>query len=74
MSLKKNSIEHNGKLVTIFSAPNYCDRMGNKGAFIRLDGKTLTPKYITFAHASHPHVEPMNMKNCRCGGGGPPWL
>ncbi|RKP10803.1 Metallo-dependent phosphatase-like protein [Thamnocephalis sphaerospora] len=27
-------IEHNGKCVTVFSAPNYCDQMGNKGAYI----------------------------------------
>jgi len=33
-------VEHNGKCITIFSAPNYCDQMGNKGAFIHLD-KTL---------------------------------
>ena len=35
-------IEHGGKLATVFSAPNYCDQMGNKGAYIRLDGKTMT--------------------------------
>mmetsp|Transcript_14782 Transcript_14782/g.55931 ORF Transcript_14782/g.55931 Transcript_14782/m.55931 type:complete len:509 (+) Transcript_14782:130-1656(+) len=27
-------VEQNGKCVTVFSAPNYCDQMGNKGAFI----------------------------------------
>ena len=26
-----------GKLCTVFSAPNYCDQMGNKGAFIRFN-------------------------------------
>merc|ERR1712066_1108079 len=26
-------IEHNGQLITLFSAPNYCDQMGNKGAY-----------------------------------------
>merc|ERR1711964_461520 len=29
-------VQHKGKCITIFSAPNYCDQMGNKGAFIRL--------------------------------------
>ena len=28
-------VEHDGRCITIFSAPNYCDQMGNKGAFIR---------------------------------------
>jgi serine/threonine-protein phosphatase 5 len=26
-----------GRLITIFSAPNYCDQMGNKGAYIHFD-------------------------------------
>ena len=60
-------IEHSGKLVTVFSAPNYCDQMGNKGAFIRLDGKTMTPKYTTFAHVSHPNVRPMQYANPMLG-------
>ena len=30
-------VEHDGKCITIFSAPNYCDQMGNKGAFIRFN-------------------------------------
>ncbi|KAJ6805008.1 serine/threonine-protein phosphatase 5 [Iris pallida] len=29
-------ITHDGKLITVFSAPNYCDQMGNKGAYILL--------------------------------------
>ena len=29
-------VEHGGKCVTVFSAPNYCDQLGNKGAFIRM--------------------------------------
>lgn len=35
-------VEHNGKCVTIFSAPNYCDSMGNKGAFIHFEKRTRT--------------------------------
>ncbi|KAJ1470890.1 Metallo-dependent phosphatase-like protein, partial [Baffinella frigidus] len=30
-------LEHGGKAITVFSAPNYCDQMGNKGAFIRFE-------------------------------------
>lgn len=32
-----------GKTLTIFSAPNYCDQMGNKGAFIRFKGADMDP-------------------------------
>lgn len=36
--VKQNGYEiaHNGKLVTIFSAPNYCDEGNNKGAYIHI--------------------------------------
>lgn len=60
-------IEHSGQLVTVFSAPNYCDQMGNKGAFIRLDGKTLTPKYTSFAAVPHPPVKAMQYANPMLG-------
>ena len=36
--------EHDGKCITIFSAPNYCDQMGNKGAFIRFE-QDMEPKF-----------------------------
>jgi serine/threonine-protein phosphatase 5 len=39
---------HGGRCITIFSAPNYCDFSGNKGAYIRLNGKDLTPKFTKF--------------------------
>jgi len=61
------TIEHGGSLVTIFSAPNYCDQMGNKGAFIRLDGKTLTPKYTSFSAVPHPPVRAMQYANPMLG-------
>jgi serine/threonine-protein phosphatase 5 len=37
--------EADGKVITIFSAPNYCDQMKNKGAFIRFKGNNMKPKY-----------------------------
>jgi serine/threonine-protein phosphatase 5 len=60
-------IDHGGKLITIFSAPNYCDQMGNKGAFIRLDGKTMTPKFTSFSAKPHPNVRAMQYANPMLG-------
>ncbi|KAI8084252.1 Metallo-dependent phosphatase-like protein [Gilbertella persicaria] len=40
-------IEHDGKCVTVFSAPNYCDTVGNKGALINFT-PDLKKEYITF--------------------------
>lgn len=57
------SIEHDGKCITVFSAPNYCDQMGNKGAFARFDGKTMTPKYTSFSNVAHPNVPAMQFAN-----------
>jgi len=51
-------IEHEGKCITVFSAPNYCDQMGNKGAFIRF-GPEMTPKMTQFESSPHPAVRPM---------------
>jgi len=61
-------VSHNGKCITVFSAPNYCDTMGNKGAFINLwgsnNGKGLTPpKYVTYEAVPHPSVRPMAYAN-----------
>ena len=39
---------HDGRVITIFSAPNYCDFTGNKAAFIRLKGDEMKPKYTQF--------------------------
>ncbi|XP_076906169.1 serine/threonine-protein phosphatase 5-like isoform X1 [Bidens hawaiensis] len=52
-------IDHDGKLITVFSAPNYCDQMGNKGAFIRFEAPTIEPKIVTFSAVPHPDVKPM---------------
>ncbi|CAM9197577.1 unnamed protein product [Chrysoparadoxa australica] len=51
-------VEHGGKCITVFSAPNYCDQMGNKGAFIRF-GPDLQPQFTQYEAVSHPAVRPM---------------
>jgi len=50
--------EQSGKLITLFSAPNYCDQVGNMGA-IAIITKSAHPKYTTFDAVPHPHVPPM---------------
>lgn len=55
-------VAHNGKCITVFSAPNYCDQMGNKGAFITLNSD-LVPKFTTYEAVPHPSVKPMAYAN-----------
>lgn len=43
-------------LITIFSAPNYCDSYNNKGAVIKLSNDALNITQITFT--SHPYYLP----------------
>ncbi|XP_031629038.1 serine/threonine-protein phosphatase 5 [Contarinia nasturtii] len=52
-------IAHNGKCITVFSAPNYCDTMDNLGAFITLNGKDMNPNFTTYEAVPHPNVKPM---------------
>jgi len=59
-------IEADGKVITIFSAPNYCDQMGNKGAIIKLKGNDLKPNFVKFTAVEHPSVPPMKYAN--------PWM
>jgi len=56
-------VAHDGKCITVFSAPNYCDSIGNKGAFIRLKGDQMVPKYTTYEAVPHPDVRPMAYAN-----------
>ncbi|NXM37860.1 PPP5 phosphatase, partial [Gymnorhina tibicen] len=41
-------VAHDGRCVTVFSAPNYCDQMGNKGSYIHLRGSDLRPDFHQF--------------------------
>jgi serine/threonine-protein phosphatase 5 len=49
-------VEHDGKLITVFSAPNYCDQMGNKGGLVRLTmGEDGNIKYTLESFEAVPH-------------------
>ncbi|KAF6003776.1 Serine/threonine-protein phosphatase 5 [Cyanidiococcus yangmingshanensis] len=52
-------VEADGRLITIFSAPNYCDQMGNRGAYVRLK-PDMEPEIVPFDAVEHPtDVRPM---------------
>jgi serine/threonine-protein phosphatase 5 len=51
-------VAHNSRCITVFSAPNYCDQMGNKGAFIRF-GADMLPRFTQFDAVPHPPIRPM---------------
>jgi serine/threonine-protein phosphatase 5 len=52
-------VMHDGKLITVFSAPNYCDEMKNKGGVVRIDATTNNPSFIVFDAVPHPPIKPM---------------
>jgi len=53
------SWEHNRRLITVFSAPNYCGQNDNKGALLRFSGDRPTePEIIQFGAVDAPKVEP----------------
>ena len=52
------SVEHDGLCVTVFSAPNYCGTVNDKGAFLRFDltkgdDEKGNPDVHIFRHASY---------------------
>ena len=55
-------VEHDDRLVTVFSAPNYCDQMGNKGALAKFD-TDCKPTYVQFSAVPHPPIRPMAYAN-----------
>lgn len=55
--------EHNGKLYTIFSAPNYCDSQGNLGAYCNIKAPKYELDFKTFEAVPHPNIQPMAYAN-----------
>ena len=45
---------HDGKCITIFSAPNYCDVQGNLAAYMTVEGPDMIPGISTFGWVDHP--------------------
>jgi len=41
-------VQRGNKVVTVFSAPNYCDQVGNSGAYVRFKAPDMEPEYIQF--------------------------
>jgi serine/threonine-protein phosphatase 5 len=60
-------VHHRGMCITVFSAPNYCGQMKNKGAVVKLtfaeDGEVGTPEFETFEAQPIPPAYPP-MKYC----------
>ncbi|KAI1820608.1 protein phosphatase 5 [Xylaria intraflava] len=50
--------EHDGKCITVFSAPKYCDQTENKGAYINVD-KDYKLSFHQFDAVEHPPIRPM---------------
>lgn len=55
---KGYSYEHDNRLITVFSAPNYCDSVGNLGAYINFDS-SMDPDIQQFEAQPHPNVPAM---------------
>ncbi|KAG8532147.1 uncharacterized protein KY384_003787 [Bacidia gigantensis] len=51
-------VEHDGRCITVFSAPKYCDSTENKGAYINI-GPEYKLEYQKFDAVPHPDVKPM---------------
>lgn len=50
--------EHENRCYTVFSAPNYCDSTGNKGAYINV-GPEYKLEFHQFDAVPHPPMRPM---------------
>ncbi|CAL3965952.1 hypothetical protein PZA11_002764 [Diplocarpon coronariae] len=50
--------EHEGRCITVFSAPRYCDSTENKGAYINI-GPDYRLEFHKFDAVPHPNIRPM---------------
>ena len=53
---KWNGAQEFPAVITIFSAPNYCDVYNNKGAIIKFEQNTLNIQQ--FNYTAHPYILP----------------
>ncbi|PHH62181.1 hypothetical protein CDD81_7375 [Ophiocordyceps australis] len=51
-------VQHDGRCITVFSAPKYCDSTENRGAYINI-GPDYKLKYEQFDAVPHPDIRPM---------------
>ncbi|KAF2397036.1 serine/threonine-protein phosphatase PP2A catalytic subunit [Trichodelitschia bisporula] len=51
-------VEHDGRCITVFSAPRYCDSTENKGAYINV-GSDYKLDFHKFEAVPHPPIKPM---------------
>ncbi|KAL1306561.1 hypothetical protein AAFC00_005249 [Neodothiora populina] len=55
-------VEHDGRCITVFSAPRYCDSTENKGAYINIKND-LKLDFHKFDAVPHPDIKPMAYAN-----------
>lgn len=54
--------EHDGKCITVFSAPKYCDQTENRGAYININ-PDYKLQFNQFDAVPHPDIKPMAYAN-----------
>jgi len=55
-------VEHDGRCITVFSAPRYCDSTENKGAYINIESDYKL-QFNKFEAVPHPDIKPMAYAN-----------